>query len=83
MRRYKRGKGGKDAPPDNADRKNEARSETICQTPPHRLKKSIAGQHRTENLAKFHIAETVGIGDRPARDGDVDAVKVRHGTENE
>ena len=36
-----------------------------------------------EDLAQLHVCEMVGIDDGPARDGDVDAIQIRHSAEDE
>jgi len=78
IRRNERGESREDSPPDHATGEYESRAETVGETAADRLKQHITEQHRAEHLAQLHVREMVCIDDRPARDGNVDAVKIGH-----
>ncbi len=78
IRRNERGQSREDSPPDHSTGEHESWAETVSETSADRLKQHITEQHRAEDLAQLHVREMVCIDDRPARDGNVDAIQIGH-----
>src|SRR5712671_1307884 len=83
MRGHERREGGKDSPPHHSRSHDPAGTEAIRKAAPNGLKQRVADQQCAEDLAALHIAQMVGISNRTSGDGNVDAVEVRHGAQDE
>ena len=83
IRRNHSGQGGEDSPPHDSPGQHPARPEAVSQPAAYGLKERITNQKGTEHFAQLHIAEMVGLGDRPAGNRNIYPVEIRHRTENE
>ena len=77
------GQSGEDPPPRDARGQHTAWSEAIRQSPANGLEERIPDQHCAEHLPELYIAKMVGLRNRPAGNGNVYPIEIRHGTEDE
>jgi hypothetical protein len=77
------GKRSEDSPPQDSRREHAPGSQTISKPASERLKKSVAYHEGAGERSRLNVCQMEFGGDGVPGDGDVDAVDIRDGAQNE
>ena len=76
------GERGKNSPPDHSCREYASWAKPIREFTADRLKQCVSGDQGTKYLSQLDVSQMVGINNRSARNRNVDAIEIRHCTQD-